>query len=34
MSGQSDDTDGELFNSMVMKPFDLTALTKVVEGLT
>jgi CheY-like chemotaxis protein len=34
MSGQNDKADGELFNSMVMKPFDLTALTKVVEGLT
>jgi CheY-like chemotaxis protein len=33
MSGQNDKADGELFNSMVMKPFDLTALMKVVEQL-
>jgi len=33
MSGQNDKVDEELFNYMVMKPFDLTALTKLVEKL-
>ena len=33
MSGQDDNTDGELFNSMVMKPFNLKALMEVVEQL-